>query len=83
MTTPDPSRSTGALGLPYTVAGDMIQSVARALVDRGYDQLAVTLRLQQWANEGGEADWWDTWGGPCVDDLGRRLGFDYEPDEES
>lgn len=73
-------RTTGAMGLPFHVVGDLAQSAADALVDRGHDRMAVTLRLSQWANEGNETYWWEDYGRPLVDDLARSLGLDRFPE---
>lgn len=67
------ARTAGVMGFPFHVVGDVVQALAYALVQRGNDQLTVTLRLQQWAAEGKEWDFWDQVAAPVVDQLGAEL----------
>lgn len=68
----------GEMGLPYSEAGSVVQSLARVLVDRGYEFDTVKDKLRSWAYSGYEDDWWDRWGGPALDSLESALGLEVE-----
>lgn len=67
--------ATGELGLPYSVAGSVLQALANVLVERGHDKLGVIVRLSQWAPDH-EIDFWDDYIYRTVNDLEVALGLD-------
>ena len=73
----------GSLGILLSEVGEIIQSIASGLVDRGFDQEEITKKILSWAGSGYEVDWWERWGGPAMDELAYALGYDsaYPKDE--
>lgn len=70
----------GELGLPLNEFGNVIQSLARVLVDRGHDQDQVIHQLRDgnfhgWFDEG---IWWENTGGKVVDNLEELLDLTEE-----
>lgn len=60
---------TGAMGLPFSVVGEVVQSLAASVVDRGHNREEVLVKLLDWVSMGGEDSWWSGSLGVLVDDL--------------
>ena len=58
-------QKVGAMGLPFTVAGEAAQSIARQAVDRG--NVTHERMVEFLTNEFDEDEFWEPFGGPATD----------------
>jgi hypothetical protein len=72
---------TGALDLPYTEFGEVVQALASCLIDRGYTRDQIVSRIRDTANFI-ESEWWDARGGDIVDGFADFLDLTAFPEED-
>jgi hypothetical protein len=72
---------TGELGISFNEVGSVVQSLARVLVDRGWDEEDIAERLTRAENPYfDETGFWEEVLGPAVDRLAEWLDLTGDPE---